>query len=123
MIRRPGILALLLFQALWLNVILPGHTRGMITVPGFERARDSTSSGAHGCCSTEPVPAGDPKPGDGRAGNCAICYFAARLTLPPVIDLVPAPVALLEIREVPRTESLVSLEPAPAYLGRAPPVG
>lgn len=120
--RRPGIFALLLFQALWLNVILPGHTRGVITVPGFESApASSAAAAAHGCCSTRSAPADDPQPGDGRAGSCAICYFAARLTLPPVIDLVPAPLALLEIREIPHINSLLSPGLDPTYLGRAPP--
>ena len=119
---RPGILALLVFQALWLNVIVPGHTRGVVTLPGFEPAYAETSS--HGCCagSSEPDQSDDPQPGDGRAANCAICFFAARLTLPATIDLTPTPLELLETRELPRARTLVSLQPIPAYLGRGPPI-
>ena len=122
---RPGILALLLFQALWLNVIVPGHTRGVITLPGFEPApRQAQASASHGCCSSPSPsdPSDDPQPGDGRAANCAICFFAARLTLPPAIDLTPAPLTLLEIRNFPRAQALISLDPIPTYLGRGPPL-
>jgi len=31
---RPGHLVLLLFQAFWLNVVVPGHTRGSVPLPG-----------------------------------------------------------------------------------------
>ena len=127
MIRRVGIFAFVLFQALWLNVILPGHTRGLITVPGSDPASchstKRAAASSHSCCpsSSRPDPSGDPKPGDGRAARCAVCFFAARLTLPTTIDLTPAPLELLEVRDVPAGESLVALDCFPTYLGRGPP--
>lgn len=121
---RPGILALILFQALWLNVIVPGHTRGIVTLPGFEPASCEAEPSSHDCCagSRRSEPSDDPQPGDGRAANCAICFFAARLTLPTTIDLTPAPLELLEIRDLPAGQTVVSLDAIPAYLGRGPPI-
>ena len=128
MSRRVGILALLVFQAFWLNVVLPGHTRGVITLPGFEPAADSCHAdggpAARGCCPGPSKSAGSqaPKPGDGRAAHCAVCFFAARLTLPATIDLTPAPLELLELAEAPRIPRVVSIERLPTYLGRGPPL-
>src|SRR4051812_27410049 len=97
---RIGRVALLIFQALWLNVILPGHTRGIITLPGAACA-DSGS----GCCakaksSEQETPA---KP-NRRAAACAVCFFAARLSTPDVVDLSPPPLGLIAVVDVPATE-------------------
>ena len=123
MIRRPGILALLVFQALWLNVIVPGHTRGVVTLPGYEPASCHTNAPG-GCCPgrAETQSSDDPTPGDGRAANCAVCFYAVRLTIPPAIDLTPAPLELLEIRDLPRIERLIQADRLTTYLGRAPPL-
>src|SRR4051794_7235672 len=117
--RRAGIFALLIFQSLWLNVIVPGHTRGVITLPGWSSRAD------HSCCSTHGERSRSdeksPQP-DGRAAHCAICFFAARLTLPQTIDLTPAPLELLETREVPRLATRGDASFPPVYFGRAPPI-
>jgi hypothetical protein len=117
-IRRAGIIALLVFQAVWLNVILPGHTRGVITVPGAE------TDARHTCCAApqaQHTPNDNPPPAKNRAGNCAVCFFAARLSLPTVVDLTPAPLGLAEVRPVPQPDTAVSVEFPAVYQGRAPP--
>ena len=110
--RRGGIIALIVFQSLWLNVILPGHTRGAITLPGY-KAESGT------CCKHE-----SPKkqiPTNDRASHCAVCFFAARLSMPVAIDLTPQELALCGKHDLPICETLASLDRQLTYLGRAPP--
>jgi hypothetical protein len=116
MLSRFGRISLLLFQALWLNVIIPGHTRGALTLP-------STSSSAASCCSHRDV---DQKNAPAKpakdASRCAICFFAARLSLPDTIDLTPPPLKLVTVIDAPKVRSLdVATPPAPFH-GRAPPL-
>jgi hypothetical protein len=127
MLRRVGILLLALFQAFWLNVLLPGHTRGQIVMPGApsSSAAVGDASPLHACCQAdEPAPA-DQKSGDvpskGRAANCALCAFAAHMTVPPPVDLAPRPTNFLCLLPDPRTQSVTTLELVLSYLGRAPP--
>ena len=117
---RPGHLALLIFQIIWLNVILPGHMRGIVTLPGSGACEESGSS----CCSAKKN-SNPSKPGQSngnRAARCAICYFAARVTPPPVVDLRPPALELLAIQSPPARLEAISLERLCPYLGRAPPV-
>jgi len=92
MLVRPGRLALLVFQAIWLVIILPAHTRGTVTVPGSDNARPS-------CCqpSTRNGKSSGKAPADDRAARCAICFFAARIAPPAVIDLSPPPHSFLHL--------------------------
>ena len=128
MLRRVAILALLVFQSLWLNIVLPGHTRGVVTL-GARSAEPS----AHACCGVAATdraadgarPDGSPCGGDddngNRARHCAVCSFAAKLSLPVTIDLTPAPLSLVAVVAVAPARAAVSLDRAPTYLGRAPP--
>jgi hypothetical protein len=112
----------ILFQFAWLNVVLPGHTRGVVTVPGSKPA-------VHACCADDestsdtaakPSERGEPTPSD-RA-RCAICYFAAGVTTPPPALLAPTPSGVAELLSLPAPESVLSRDFPPAYHGRAPPV-
>src|SRR5215218_9673907 len=100
MLRRAGVLALLIFQALWLNVVVPGHTRGAVTLPGWDEAAKQPA--AHACCAADsPAKHGrssGPKHDSDRAAHCAVCFFAVRLSLPTTIDLTPAPLEFLCVR-------------------------
>src|SRR4051794_40481762 len=98
---RPGHLALLLFQAIWLNVIVPGHTRGVVALPGADcQACDAAAASLPtraSCCDSSPTRSQRQTPNpSGRASRCAVCAFAARLTVPPVIDLTPPALGFLE---------------------------
>jgi hypothetical protein len=123
--RRLGILLFTLFQAFWLNVLLPGHTRGQIVMPGTPAAQAAETG--HSCCEADTAPAAAPghksdgAPTKSRAANCAICAFAAHMTIPPALDLTPRPTDLLCLLPEPRTQSVTTLELVLAYLGRAPP--
>jgi hypothetical protein len=127
---RPGHLALLLFQAIWLNVIVPGHVRGMITVPGSQpRPTTPAPASSGGCCAGSHSPGssggerGEPTKPPQRAVLCAICQFAARLTPPPVVDLTPPQLELLETLPAIDPAVVASIALLPTYDGRAPPVG
>ncbi|WP_428938727.1 DUF2946 family protein [Fontivita pretiosa] len=119
---RIGHIALILFQTLWLNVILPGHTRGIVTLPGGSDDPASGRVACSGCCGgggSDSSPTDKPTPRD-RA-RCAICFFAARLTAPPVVDLRPPPLELTALVPIPRPVAFESLQLIPAYDSRAPP--
>jgi len=115
---------ILLFEALWLNVIVPGHRRGMVPLPGesCEAMGMAGASSARACCEhrsngqSTPTHQGDP------AQHCAICYFAARLTVPPPIDFAPRPTALAErIKPIAPVVAVSFAFPA-TYDGRGPPM-
>jgi len=115
---------ILLFEALWLNAIVPGHQRGMVPLPGesCETMGMAGPSSARACCEhrsdgrSTPIQHGDP------AQHCAICYFAARLTVPPPIDFAPRPTALVERVKQTAPVIAVSLAVPATYDGRGPPM-
>jgi hypothetical protein len=124
--HRPFCIALLLYQALWLNAVVPGHTRGAVLLPGTDscpqcvgprdgRARPATPTKP--CCSHRQVP-GVP---DGRASHCAVCHFAAVLTVPPATELAPAPVCLLRRLSLLPPATAPEARPLADYYTRGPP--
>src|SRR5580700_6728923 len=94
--RRRGLcVALAIFEAIWLNVIVPGHRRGIVQMPGASSAAICPC-----CCCEQPSAPSHPNGSkqdapSGPAGTCAICNFAAHLSVPPVIDFTPPPLKLL----------------------------
>jgi hypothetical protein len=132
MARRATLIFLLIFQSFWLAVVLPGHTRGVVTLPGYKAATCESASmpAMPDCCSSEralPSDRGLPSdrksaPDPDRAAHCAICFFAARLTMSPVVDLAPAPLRLVRVLPPVDSEYWISLNCLPTYLGRAPPI-
>lgn len=114
--------ALLVFEALWLTVIVPGHQRGIVRLPGENCPACEAQTAAPDCCQKQPAPVGH-KPAGDPAQHCAICYFAARLCTPPVIDLSPPPLRLVASLPVPAAHARESFPILPTYDGRAPPAG
>jgi hypothetical protein len=122
--RRRGLcVALAIFEAIWLNVIVPGHRRGIVQMPGASAAAACPFC----CCCQQPTtPSSDrdgPKQNSptGPAGTCAICNFAAHLSVPPVIDFTPPPLKLLgpvEAEIARRAIARITLIP---FDGRGPP--
>lgn len=118
--RRFGTIALLVFQAFWLNVVLPGHTRGIVTMPGWE-AKSRTET-AKSCCGVEkPSKETKPSPSE-RAAHCAVCFFAVHLFLPPVVDLRPPALELTGRMTDPQPDIIHFPCPILTYDGRAPPL-
>jgi hypothetical protein len=91
---------LLAYQFFFLNVVLPGHTRGAITL-------DGKHTGCPMCCccaaASHADKTGQPIPSQRDRDNCALCNFAARLTF-----VVPPNLRLTEF------QLLEILPPAPA---------
>jgi hypothetical protein len=126
---RPGHLALLVFQAIWLNVVLPGHTRGVVTLAGADcdacAARQTvlSTNNSH-CCSTASSPTRHQphdQPTPKQKASCALCAFAARVTPPPPITVAPAHTGSSIPLPLPRPDVPVSLELIPTYYGNGPP--
>lgn len=116
-------LVLVVFEALWLNVIVPGHQRGAVALPGEPCATcEQQVATGEPCCDNQPVGKHPDKPRKDPAQHCAICYFAARLSTPVVIDLTPPPLRLLEVRPPAAGEAHTRLTPVLTYDGRGPPV-
>ncbi len=119
---RAGRIALLVFQAVWLNVILPGHQRGALTLPGDVDSCNScqTTTPCPQCASGNPETKRVPTPGD--KARCALCFFAVRLTIPATVDLTAPLHGFVERLVFPTPAVCESLFRNPTYLGRAPPL-
>lgn len=114
--RRSWCLAFLIYEALFLNVFIPAHTRGMVQLPGSHVAEPCCCGmGETKKCPTE-------KDKQKRAENCAICAFAARLTIPAVIDLSLPPLARLGLIEQLSPRRIQVPAFPLSYHGRAPPM-
>lgn len=108
------------FQAFWLNVVLPGHTRGEVTLPcSMDRGCEVAVSTRPCCAATGKQAPGAPTPD--QKSRCAICFFAAHVTPPPVVDFAPVVLELLYVRPVASPHSVESADIRLTYLGRAPP--
>lgn len=114
-------LTLLAFQFLWLNVVVPGHRRGIVALPGASCTQCATEMPpAKPCCQhgekKQPAAPSDP------ASHCAICFFAARVSMPVVYDFTHPP--LLESGQIEPPARLIVHVPDVAftYLGRGPPI-
>src|SRR5690349_10527637 len=104
--------AFILFQAVWLNVVLPGHTRGIVTVDGR----------SHACCAvSHPSKPHAPAPTPSDASRCAICYFAAGCDAPTIITIDLRPTGSSIALHRPPCAPPVRLLLIRAYDATAPP--
>jgi hypothetical protein len=116
---RPRIarLSLAVYLFIWFGLIVPGHRKGVVTLPGTES-----------CCCDCCQPASGPQgPSDApippsRAAHCAICDFAAHLTLPPPVDFSLAPLGLAERVIDPTVKDLIARLVLNPFDGRGPPL-
>lgn len=122
-------LSLLLFQILWLNVIVPGHRRGAVSVEGgrcehcaaIADSESGATSNRLAACHRRASHHLPTAPSDGAA-HCAICFFAARISPAIAVDYTHPPlryVALLAPATVLVAHDATLLC---TYLGRAPPM-
>ena len=117
MLGRAARILLIAFQVLFLNVVLPGHTRGVVTMSG----RSASAAAESGCCHGKH--GGDSgKPSEKDKSECAVCFFAARVTPPPVVDLNLTRLGLVEVIAAARPVVAESAQVELPYHGRAPPV-
>jgi hypothetical protein len=110
---------LLAFQTIFLNFIVPGHTRGVVTLSG----KNSLASIADtGCPFCRPVKT-DPKKAPSREdqSDCVICNLAIRLTIAPTIDFKLDELGLLEMVPPPRSDPAPICIAIPVHYCRGPP--
>ena len=113
--------ALLAFQFLWLNIILPGHQRGVVTMPGAEcPACEAPAEQTERACCARHTHVPHPVPSD-RSERCAICFFAARVSQAVAFDFTHPPLQFVGMHELPPAAVSHSPQFASTYLGRAPP--
>jgi DUF2946 family protein len=95
------------FMLIWFGVIIPGHTRGQISVPGSNCGCDCCACNSAATHATE-APNSQPN----KSSHCAICDFAAHITLPPPMDLTLAPLGLAYRidRPAPRLAPVVRIQ-------------
>ena len=119
----------LVWFTLWMGVIMPGHTRGIVRLPGMDEAQSRATcccdDGTGACTpdgSTADAETEDDTPTD-PAKCCAVCYFNATLNTPPPITLYsPYLVQLDEIAYLARAAQTPHERISPdLYRGRPPP--
>lgn len=126
-------LVVLVWFSGWLLLVMPGHKRGIVKLPGAEVEQSAASRGAS-CC--EPTPsccdtvkpccdtAADdetPSPID-PAKHCAICFLKSHLTDPPALTLyTPYLGELDELAYLIESSVLDELATPERMRGRAPP--
>jgi hypothetical protein len=121
MLGRAARAGFILFQFVLLNVFLPGHTRGMVTLPGS--APSCHEKVATSCCSGGAKTAdnkGEPTSSD-RA-RCAVCFFAARVCTITPYEFRLTEMGLCEILPVAQPIIAPTIALHRPYLGRAPPI-
>ncbi len=122
--------------ALWFGVIVPGHKRGLVLLPGGTGSGQTRSAAASkvnepcplaeimgtngSCCPSSNKPS-DEGPG-APVTHCAICYLTGVLDVPPSPDFAPRPLELVQVLPWPEPAAVESIPASQTYLGRAPPV-
>lgn len=126
---------MLLWVGLFFVVVVPGHRRGVVQLPGhgdaggaggaYDAAMKESAAGAY-CplCVLVPSGADVPRPPIDAPVSCAICFLKANLDAPPSAVTPPEFVAavvyvLTDVRAV----SVPRWVPRWACRGRAPPIG
>lgn len=116
--RRSLATLLLAYQAFFLNVLLPGHTRGAITLDSRHAARS--------CCCCEPggdAAAAKEKgvPTQRDREHCAVCDFAAHLTPPDTFVVRLDPFGLVDRLPPPPPAVAAAIDRIGTYLATGPP--
>jgi hypothetical protein len=114
---HPAISALIVYQFIFFNIVLPLHTRGMITVDGKHTANAVCCC----CCGGRTRQAPNSEPSQRDRQNCAICYFAAHVMPTPFPNLKLPEMGLLRILPPPQSMSALSLDHLLTYQSRGPP--
>jgi hypothetical protein len=120
----------------WLLLVMPGHTRGVVSLPGAEVAasaeadssccdtRTSCCERVSPCCDANAESEGDttPKPID-PAKHCAICFLKSHLTdAPPAVLYTPYLGELDELAYHCESSVLDDRSAPLRTRGRAPPM-
>jgi hypothetical protein len=109
---------LLGFQAFFLNVVIPGHTRGVITLSGKSGVCSAADLGCPFCRHS-----GGPQksPTSKNPSDCAICHLALRITTNPPIDFHLDDLGLLELAVIPPRPAPIVATIVLVHFSRGPP--
>jgi hypothetical protein len=112
---------LLAFETIFLNVIVPGHTRGAVTLTGKS---ELTSLGDLGCplCARSDDPSRQKKPSKQDQSECAICHLAVRMFTAPPVDFRLGEIGLLELIPPPAADAMPVVAALPIPFSRGPPL-
>jgi len=115
-------LAVLAWFAGWLLLVMPGHTRGIVELPGADsELADACCEPRPSCCDAAEDDCEPPKPSD-PAKHCAICYLKSHLTDPPPLVFYTPYLGELDELTYLLQDSVFSELAAPERMrGRAPP--
>jgi hypothetical protein len=126
--KHAGTILLLVFEAFFLNVVVPAHTRGVVTLPGTGPDGAGAPYARARCCTSHRSPAGngdrdgrDNAPTPERQSRCAVCFFAASLSTPPAFEDLLEPHGPCDVAAVPALRGLVARHVLLPYDGRGPP--
>jgi hypothetical protein len=114
-------LGLLIFQAMWLLLVLPGHTRGLIS---WTRSSSGVEIASESCCGSDQASprSTDDEPTREQKKNCAVCYYAVGLTPPPVLELYVPDLGLLQILPLLPAPMHAEQEHLLTYYACGPPI-
>ena len=112
---------------LWFAVIVPGHQRGAILLPGSAGAGSSPTDQSPqvrlpSCCATQETKGKNPVPAPLRSG-CAVCDQVAKTTPPIEYNFKPLFMAFLEIAPPAKVFTLSDVQFLPTPEARGPPAG
>ena len=121
----------IVWLALWFGVVVPGHKRGLVLLPGGEKVPTRLQSdkpcplakltGKTGsCCPSSKAPSDQAPAAPGS--HCAVCYLTGVLDVPAPPDLTAPPLELLDILPWPDAVQAKTIQIQLAYFGRAPPL-
>lgn len=115
----------------WLLLVMPGHKRGIVTLPGAEAGQIASASCCEptpSCCDTaasccdNPTETGPPSRPIDPAKHCAICFLKSHLTDPPAVTLCTPYLGELDELTYLIEPSIHNALATPKRLrGRAPP--
>lgn len=108
------------YVLVWLTFVVPGHTRGKITIPGADSI--SVSLQQDSCCSVKSPPSSsDHTPTQDERKRCAVCYAVACFMPAPPLVVYSTPLALIELSHDRAAAQVSSVSfPAP-FWPTAPP--
>lgn len=119
---------LLAIFGLWFGIIVPGHERGVITVPGFKPACHGTScddvqadAAKARACGDCPTDSRSKESQRERARHCAVCQSVGVLGTPVVILFAPATVELIGCLPLPAYQSVAGIDLSDLTRSRGPP--
>ena len=110
---------------LWFGMVLPGHERGAIRVPGAQSKSADTTACERTCChrtSSNPDERGIPESPIDSGGDCAVCHLIGTLDTPTPPILAPVQADLIALVATAPTRSVATIESPFRHSGRAPPL-